>query len=322
MREGQVISRLLSVSPMMFEDIVERLESPQEAVASTRIVVEATNFSAESMKRQIELVFKLLNISFDKVKCLVSDSASVNIRLSKLLAIPLINCHAHLWILSMKALTSDQYFHYDRGLEEVIDECRRITKFFKNNKAAACLRRVECHAKPRLPVETRWSSNFICVKFVYENLKFLFKAIQLKDCPNLDPSIGSKIHNFQHKIASANVKLAKLNSITVLLQKRNLKISQAVNCISTGIKLFERDSDSIVVDESYFNGTNAVVKDTHKFINAVVKIQSGNCLHLEKDEEAQVESLLKCEENRAGEGKAFIRCFIIFFLYIYYYYII
>jgi len=44
MREGHVVSRLLSVSPMMFEDIVERLESSQEAVASTRIVVEATNF--------------------------------------------------------------------------------------------------------------------------------------------------------------------------------------------------------------------------------------------------------------------------------------
>ena len=270
------------------------------------------------MKRQIELVFKLLQIPLDKVKCLISDSASVNIRLSKLLAIPLVNCHAHLWILSMKALTSEQYFYYDRGLEEVINECRRFTKFFKNNKAAACLRRVECHAKPRLPVETRWSSNFICVKFVFDNLKFLFKATHLKDCPTLDPPIGSNIHNFQHKIASANVKLAKLNSITVLLQKKNMKLSQAVNCISTGINLFERDSDSIV-DESYFNGTNTVVKDSHKFINAVVKIQSGNCLHLEKGEEVQVEKLLKCEKKRPDEGKALIGRFILFFLNIYYY---
>ena len=116
MREGHVVSRLLSVSSMMFEDIVECLESPQEAVASTRIVVEATNFSAESMKRQMELVFKLLNISLDKVKCLMSDSASVNIRLSKILAIPLVNCHAHLWILSMKALASErQDFPSRRG---------------------------------------------------------------------------------------------------------------------------------------------------------------------------------------------------------------
>ena len=133
----------------------------------------------------------------------------------------------------------------------------------------------------------------ICV----DNLKFLFKATHLKDCPTLDPPIGSNIHNFQHKIASANVKLAKLNSINVLLQKKNMKLSQAVNCISTGINLFERDSDSIIVDESYFNGTNTVVKDSHKFINAVVKIQSGDCLHLEKGEEVQVEKLLKCEKN-------------------------
>ena len=97
-----------------------------------------------------------------------------------------------------------------------------------------------------------------------------------------------------------------------------MKLSQAVNCISTGINLFERDSDSIV-DESYFNGTNTVVKDSHKFINAVVKIQSGNCLHLEKGEEVQVEKLLKCEKKRPDEGKALIGRFILFFLNIYYY---
>ena len=154
MRDGLVLSRLLSVSPMLFEDIVEcdneddhltlNIDSSQEAAASTPIFVEATNFSAESMKTQIERVFKLLKMPLDKVKCLISDSASVNLRLSKLLEIPLVNCHAHLWILAIKALTSEQYFYYDRGLGEVINECRRITKFFKNNKAAACLRRVEC----------------------------------------------------------------------------------------------------------------------------------------------------------------------------------
>jgi len=52
-----------------------------------------------------------------------------------------------------------------------------------------------------------------------------------------------------------------------------------------------------MVDESYFNGKNTVVKKSHKFINAVVKIQSGNCLHLDKDEEVEVENLLKCEKN-------------------------
>ena len=97
-----------------------------------------------------------------------------------------------------------------------------------------------------------------------------------------------------------------------------MKLSQAVNCISTGINLFERDSDSIIVDESYFNGTNTVVKDSHKFTNAVVKIQSGNCVHLEKDEEAQVESLLKCEKIVQMKVRLSLDVLLSFFLNIYY----
>jgi len=80
-------------------------------------------------------------------------------------------------ITTMKALTSEQYFYYDRGLEEVINECRRITKFFKNNKAAACLRRVECKQKPRLPVETRWSSNIYVLNSYLITLHFSTKQL-------------------------------------------------------------------------------------------------------------------------------------------------
>ena len=83
----------------------------------------------------------------------------------------------------------------------------------------------------------------------------------------------------------------------------NLKLSQAVNCITTGTQLFKKDIDKILVDETYFNGGNAVVQDSHKYISAVVKIQSGNCLHLSKDEEATVENLLKNQDKRKDEGE-------------------
>ena len=203
----------------------------------------------------------------------------------------------------MKALTNDEYMFYDRELHTAINECRRLAKFFKNNKAAACLRRVDCKQKPRLPVETRWSSNHSCVKFVHDNISFLHKAIALDDCPKLKPTIGNNIQNFKSVLSSANTKLSKLNSITLYLQTAKLKLSQAVNCITTGTQLFKKDIDKILVDETYFNGGNAVVQDSHNYISAVVKIQSGNCLHLSKDEEATVENLLKNQDKRKDEGE-------------------
>ena len=178
----------------------------------------------------------------------------------------------------MKALPSDDIMFYDRELNIAIIECRRLAKFLKNNKTAACLRRVDCKQKARLPVETRWSSNYSCMKFVNDNLPFLRKAIALKDCPKLDPTIGSNIPNFQSIVSRLATKLCKLNSITLYLQTSNLKLSQAVNWT----KLFSKESDRILVDESYFDGENAIAKDFYSFISAVVKIQSGNCLHPKK----------------------------------------
>jgi len=74
MHDGKVVTRLLSVSPMLYEDIVDDcdddnydltsldIDSAQQAAASSPIFLEATNFSAESMKTQIERVFKILKI--------------------------------------------------------------------------------------------------------------------------------------------------------------------------------------------------------------------------------------------------------------------
>ena len=68
--------------------------------------------------------------------------------------------------------------------------------------------------------------------------------------------------------------------------------------------MFSKESDRILVDESYFDGENAIAKDFYSFISAVVKIQSGNCLHLSKDEEAKVANLLKNQKKRNdGEKK-------------------
>ena len=135
------------------------------------------------------------------MKCLVSDSASVNLRLAKLLKTPIVNCLAHLWIFAMKALTFDEYMFYDRELDIAIIECRQTTK--------RQLAYDEETAKARLPVENRWTSNYSCVKCVNENLPFLHKAIAVNDCPKRDPTIGSNIPNFQSVVSRLATKLCK-----------------------------------------------------------------------------------------------------------------
>ena len=68
--------------------------------------------------------------------------------------------------------------------------------------------------------------------------------------------------------------------------------------MTTCRNLFQKDTDRILVDQSYFNGEIAVVGES-----AVVKIQSGNCLHLSKNKEATVRNLLKNQDMRKGEGE-------------------
>ena len=59
MLDGEVVTRLLSVSPMLFEDIVEEDDDDDDDDLLEPMhtpILEATNFSADSMKLQIERI--------------------------------------------------------------------------------------------------------------------------------------------------------------------------------------------------------------------------------------------------------------------------
>ena len=113
---GKVVTRLLSVEPMMAECVdnehdlaaaSNQANNLEEVDGVCKILLKrSTTFGAQAMHGQKKRVMKRFGVYLDqgtdpKSKCIVSDNTQCNQNLALLLLIPFVNCFAHLWALSM-----------------------------------------------------------------------------------------------------------------------------------------------------------------------------------------------------------------------------
>ena len=305
--------RLLSVEPMMAE-CVENGDNLAEANNREEVdgvcktpLKRSTKFGAQAMHEQIKRVMKRFGVDLDqgadpKLKCIVSDNTQCNRNLALLLLIPFINCFAHLWALAMSSLTKVGSDFYDFSLARVTNEARRVQKVFKgSSKASSCLKE-QTDKVVVLPVVTRWSSNYSCVKRYDEIIDHIRRATIHPDCPRLEP-IMMYSDTFKAEIAEILERLEALNALTRILQKRHSRVADDMIAFKLAL---DQDEDvgfgGIGVDPSYLDLSNPVFANA-VFLRGVYKLQMKKANELTEAEKNAVLSLRARPAIRIESGE-------------------
>ena len=180
--------------------------------------------------------------------------------------------------------------YYDFSLKRVTDEARRVQKVFKgSSKAPLCLKE-QTDKVVVLPVVTRWSSNYSCVKRYNDIIDHIRWATIHHDCPRLQP-VMIYSDAFKAEIAEILERLEALNALSRILQKRHSRVADAMIAFKLAL---DQDEDvgfgGIGVDPSYLDLSNPVFANA-VFLQGVYKLQMKKANELTEAKKNAVLSL-------------------------------
>ena len=180
--------------------------------------------------------------------------------------------------------------YYDFSLKRVTDEARRVQKVFKgSSKAPLCLKE-QTDKVVVLPVVTRWSSNYSCVKRYNDIIDHIRWATIHHDYPRLQP-VMIYSDAFKAEIAEILERLEALNALTRILQKRHSRVADAMIAFKLAL---DQDEDvgfgGISVDPSYLDLSNPVFANA-VFLQGVYKLQMKKANELTEAKKNAVLSL-------------------------------
>ena len=250
---------------------------------------ETTRFNAEAYVQFICDTFAVYHCNFDEwCVALIGDSASTNLRVSKLTGKPHIGCLSHKLHLEVRSMINR---HIE--LKNVIESVHRTMKEVKSkSKSAAVLRNLtELH--PVLDNETRWSGKVLMLKRFIEIRSEIIEASEHEDSEfyvNTSPIFAARTSRHYRM-------LREIDAVTKSLQIRGRTLAECRGDIDTLIEAVREEKSKPGSDlfgcklETKYIGPNSRVTVAPIFESAVNKIQEGLTKQLTDEERKAVKTL-------------------------------
>lgn len=212
-------------------------------------------FTAIEHYNFIEYVLSVYKKTLENVVAIIADNCDTNKALANLCLVPMIGCASHRYNLAVKDVLVEH--------SDLIDKINTIMGKLKNLKLAGQLRKYT----ELVPIQknvTRWSST---ANMVFRYLK-LIDFIAKPEISN-DPSIVDLIPTARENtvIITLSKTLEELNSVTIMLQKEDIDMSDVRY-------LFDNIIESYPELNSHC-GKNASIIHSVDFENTIVKILDG-----------------------------------------------
>jgi hypothetical protein len=245
-KTGPIIS-LLSVAPLHTptREVVD--SGGFLPISEETEVVEASEFTAKVHAEHIlHILGEYYGVDRSWLTNQTADSASVNIKLAKILGIPHVNCENHLLNNEVKQWTvnstADEVNHNARVFEPgtVIKSVHQCMVSCKTNKNRAKLRNTGTELAPTIGCETRWSSSYNMMT-KYGKLNDFIASASLDD--QSDIYVPPNSHAFTRAVKNTTLMLADINAVAINMQGHMLCLDQCGKCQDILIKLSDEHRD-------------------------------------------------------------------------------
>jgi hypothetical protein len=274
------IISLLSVSPL---HTIASESQDEDDSDDSEDMEEATNFTARAHQLHIEHILSNY-YDMDTAKWITNqtaDSASVNLKLAKLMNIPHVNCENHLLNNEVKLWLANSTVEENNdnarsfGPGTVVGYIHRTMLDLKTNKSRALLR-TKTELAPTIGNETRWSSSHSMMT-KWGRIEEACGAASTED----NATIVMPPSNLLFRRAARNTTkmLADINSVTVKLQERALPLHKCRDLQDLLIDTAQRGREDQV--SPWINNTFGTVyidpesdkRPSKAFVNATIKMQ-------------------------------------------------
>jgi hypothetical protein len=234
-----------------------------------------TSQSAAAHADYINGVLESYGRSANDLYFICGDNCNTNKKIARELKVQFIGCHSHIFNLAVES-------YLDANFKEVLAKIEKLSGKLRNRKAAGKLRSLGCNLEAISRNVTRWSSAFAMIKRYKEIKRFVNAA----NFPDLVECIPTPVEEGQ--VENALAIMEKLQSITLALQRNDLKLAEA--------RLLFEGASTLISGQDDYLGDTARILDSPIFLSAIVKIQNNEASLLTA-EESKLVSEFKIESS-------------------------
>eukprot|EP00171_Calliarthron_tuberculosum_P003916 IDg3916t1 len=279
---SQVVTPLLSMSPMAKVCSCDR--------STCSCVDETTSFDAATHASHIKDIFHLFNIDLERwTVCQITDNCAVNLRISDILKIPLVNCTSHLLNLQVEAMVQ-----HDTSLKDCVQSVHETMSDCRSRLRNRAMLRNLTRLVPVIENGTRWSGKYLMLKRfnrIYDELRNVAEQEHSTVAMNLTSDFKSRAQQYEKQ-------LSHIDAITRYLQKKHLSVSDCRLALNKLMQKVETKNDvqssgffGCLLGTSHISQTAAIVKDK-SFLSGVIKIQRQEFEALSDEERRACKTLL------------------------------